>query len=279
MNNSGGGGWANAIMPAATNAVNALTNTEASTAERVATAMGIPALAKIWTADNTAGDANLKAMQSNIDILAKQNLIQDASSTFGANNAVKLNNKFIAPVSMTGVKDLSWKDFRGNMFAKGAAATLQGAAAGSVGGPWGALGGAIVGLAGSLFGGIGARKRAKAAYADYQAKLGTVMSAQNSAYKQAMTNQSLSNMQAIANGNIQQRISDMANIRAYGGNLFDGGGDLTEEQQMVLADIQADPRILFTPKYSQWRDYIRRTSPDYLDRLYTSLPYEQQQDI
>ena len=55
--------------------------------------------------------------------------------------------------------------------------------------------------------------------------------------------------------------------------------NISDEQQMVLADIQADPRILFTPKYSQWRDYIRRTSPNYLDRLYTSLPYEQQEDI
>ena len=226
MNNSGGGGWAAAIAPAATNAINAITNTEASTAERVATAMGIPALAKIWTADTTAGDANLKAMQSNIDNFAKQNLIQDASSTFGANNAVKLNNKFIAPVPMTGVKDLSWKDFRGNMFKKGAAATLQGAAAGSVGGPWGALGGAIVGLGSSLFGGIGAKRRAKKAYADYQNKMATLTSQANSMYKQALTNQTLSNMQALANGNMSQRINDMANIRAYGGNLYPIGGGI-----------------------------------------------------
>ena len=279
MNSSGGGGWAAAIGPAATNATNALLDTEASAADRVAGALGISNLAKIWKADTAAGDANLKLAQQNLDNFNKT-YIQDASSAWGGANAVKLNNQqTIAPISNSNLKNLSWKDFRGNMFAKGAAATLQGAAAGSVGGPWGALGGAIVGLAGSLFGGIGARKRAKAAYADYQAKLGTIMSAQNSAYKQAMTNQSLSNMQALANGNTQQRINDMANIRAYGGNLFDGGGDLTNEQQMILADIQADPRILFTPKYSQWRDYIRRTSPDYLDRLYASLPYEQQQDI
>ena len=219
MNSSGGGGWAAAIAPAATNMINAITDTEASTAERVATAMGIPALAKIWTADNTAGDANLKAMQSNIDTFAKQNLIQDASSTFGANNAVKLNNKFIAPVPMTGVKDLSWKDFRGNMFKKGAAATLQGAAAGSVGGPWGALGGAVTGLFGSLFGGIGARSRAKKAYAEYQNKMATLTSQANSMYKQALTNQTLSNMQALANGNMSQMINDMANIRAYGGGI------------------------------------------------------------
>ena len=229
MNSSGGGGWAAAIGPAATNATNALLDTEASAADRVAGALGISNLAKIWKADTAAGDANLKLAQQNLDNFNKT-YIQDASSAWGGANAVKLNNQqTIAPISNSNLKNLSWKDFRGNMFAKGAAATLQGAAAGSVGGPWGALGGAIVGLAGSLFGGIGARKRAKAAYADYQAKLNTIMSAQNSAYKQAMTNQSLSNMQALANGNTQQRINDMANIRAYGGNLYnikDMGGNL-----------------------------------------------------
>lgn len=273
-----GGSWGNAIAPAATNIANAFADTESPIADRVAGALGIPMLSKIWRADTTKGDANLKLAQQNLDNFNK-NYIQDASSSWGAANAIKLNNKPILPISNTNLNNVTLRDFRGNMFMKGAAATAQGAASGSVGGPWGALGGAVTGTLGALFGGIGAKKRAQRAYDDYINKLGTIMSAQKSAYKQAMTNQSLSNMQALANGNMSQRINEMANIRAYGGNLFDDGGDLTDEQQMVLADIQADPRILFTPKYSQWRDYIRRTSPDYLDRLYTSLPYEQQQDI
>ena len=100
MNNSGGGGWANAIAPAATNIANAFLDTEASTADRVAGALGIPALANQWRADTTKGDAKLKEMQTNLASSTNTNYIQDASSNFGANNAIKLNNKsIISPIS------------------------------------------------------------------------------------------------------------------------------------------------------------------------------------
>ena len=277
--NSSGGGWASAIAPAATNITNAFLDTEASTADRVAGAMGIPVLAKQWTADTTKGDKYLKDLALQNTGIKKPNYIQDASSAWGANNAIKLNaQNNISPISPESALP-SLKDFKGNWWRNTGAAVTQGAAAGSVGGPWGALGGAVTGLLGSIGGLFGRTGRAQKAYDDFLAKRRTLMSAQQSAFDKAVKDQTLSNMQALANGNTQQRINDMANIRAYGGNLFDDGGDLTDEQQMVLADIQADPRILFTPKYSQWRDYIRRTSPDYLDRLYASLPYEQQRDI
>ena len=277
MNGGGASGW-NAIGPAAANISNAFLDTESDLADRTAAAMGMPALASIWKADWKKGNEALTDYRNKLNYVKKNNFIQDANSSWGAANAVKLNSKPIAPITPQS-QLLTWKDFRGNMFMKGAGAVAQGAASGSVGGPWGALGGTITGLLGSLFGGIGAKKRAKSAYNSYLNKWQTLNSANQAAFNKAVTDQTLSNMQALANGNISQRISDMANIRAYGGNLYPDGGELTNEQQTVLADIQADPRILFTPEYSQWRDYIRRISPDYLDRLYTSLPYEQQQDI
>lgn len=34
--------------------------------------------------------------------------------------------------------------------------------------------------------------------------------------------------------------------------------DISDEQQRILADIQANPKLLFTPEYSKWRDFLRR---------------------
>lgn len=258
---SGGGvPWGAIASAAGTNIANAFLDTEAPIADRVAGALGIPALANVWKADTTKGDAFLKNAQANLDAYKKNNYIQDASSTSGAANAVKLNTKqSIMPV-MQLAPNLSWKDFRGNMFAKGAAATAQGAAAGSVGGPWGALGGATVGLLGSLFGGIGAKRRAKKAYEDFQQKWATIQSAQQAAYKQNMTNQSLSNMQALANGNMSQKINDMANIRAYGGNLFDDGGDLTDDDYVYEGGILPEVSIIeeAMPWYEKWYNKSKR---------------------
>ena len=82
-------------------------------------------------------------MQNNLISSAKPNYIQDASSTWGANNAVKLNSKsIISPISsVSGLPSL--KDFKGNWWRNMGASVVQGAASGSVGGPWGALGGAV----------------------------------------------------------------------------------------------------------------------------------------
>ena len=56
-------------------------------------------------------------------------------------------------------------------------------------------------------------------------------------------------------------------------------GELTNEQQMIMANIQANPRLLFTPEYTQWRDYYRRNSQNYVDSLFNNLPKEVQDDI
>lgn len=55
--------------------------------------------------------------------------------------------------------------------------------------------------------------------------------------------------------------------------------DISDEQQMALADIQANPKLLFTPEYSKWRDFLRRESPNYVDSLYNNLPQDVQYDI
>ena len=229
MNSSGGGGWASAIAPAATNIANAFLDTEASTADRVAGALGISALAKQWTADTTKGDKYLKGLAIQNTGIKKPNYIQDASSAWGANNAIKLNaQNNISPISPESALP-SLKDFKGNWWRNTGAAVTQGAAAGSVGGPWGALGGAVTGFFGSIGGLFGRQKRANAAYKDFLARRDTLMSARQAQFNKANIDQTLSNMQALANGNTQQRINDMANIRAYGGNLYnikDMGGNL-----------------------------------------------------
>ena len=225
MNNNGGG-WASAIAPAATNIANAFLDTEASTADRVAGAMGIPVLAKQWTADTTKGNQYLKGLALQNTGIKKPNYIQDASSAWGANNAIKLNaQNNISPISSESALP-SLKDFKGNWWRNTGAAVAQGAAAGSVGGPWGALGGAVTGFFGSIGGLFGRQKRANAAYKDFLARRDTLMSARQAQFNKANIDQTLSNMQALANGNTQQRINDMANIRAYGGNLYPDGGDI-----------------------------------------------------
>jgi hypothetical protein len=226
----GGGGipWGSIVSAAGTNIANAFLDTEASTADRVAGALGIPALANQWRADTSKGDAYIKDMQNSMDLNPK-NYIQDASSSWGGANAVKQNLKTnITPISFNSAVP-SLKDFKGNWWRNMGASVAQGAASGSVGGPWGALGGAVTGLFGSIGGLFGRSKRADRAYKDFLAKRNTLISAQEAAYNRAVKDQTLSNMQALTNGNTQQRISDMANIRAYGGNLYnikDMGGNL-----------------------------------------------------
>ena len=247
MNNNGGG-WASAIAPAATNIANAFLDTEASTADRVAGAMGIPVLAKQWTADTTKGDKYLKGLALQNTGIKKPNYIQDASSAWGANNAIKLNaQNNISPISSESALP-SLKDFKGNWWRNTGAAVAQGAAAGSVGGPWGALGGAVTGLFGSIGGLFGRQKRADAAHKDFLARRDTLMSARQAQFNKANIDQTLSNMQALANGNTQQRINDMANIRAYGGNLFDGGGSVN------VADLfqNAVQKSAFTSLYDPY---------------------------
>lgn len=55
--------------------------------------------------------------------------------------------------------------------------------------------------------------------------------------------------------------------------------NISDEQQMALANIQANPKLLFTPEYSKWRDFLRRESPNYVDNIYNNLPQDVQYDI
>ena len=276
--------WGGVIGAAATATANAISN-GGSAADIVANAMGIPVLAKMWKANTEWGDARIKEAQEKISNPSIK-YIQDANDIQGAGQGIKLNNqKDLNLIDTSGMLTTNnWKKFSsgrgsGTWWKNMATAQLQGAASGSVGGPWGALGGATAGLFGAIGGLFGSKKRAKKAMREYNNKMTTIRNYSNAENFRRITERDLSNQNILSNAMTSQKLQDMANFKAYGGNLFDGGGDLTDEQQMVLADIQADPRILFTPKYSQWRDYIRRTSPDYLDRLYASLPYKQQKDI
>ena len=68
--------------------------------------------------------------------------------------------------------------------------------------------------------------------------------------------------------------------------LFDEGGDInyinnpTEANRaVVMGQIGENPELLFTPEYSQWRNYIMKNSPKYLDKLWNDLSYEKQQQI
>lgn len=254
MNGGGASGW-NAIGPAASNIASAFLDTESDLADRTAAAMGMPALANIWKADWKKGNEALTDYRNKLNNIKKNSFIQDANSSWGAANAVKLNSKPIAPITPQS-QLLTWKDFRGNMFMKGAGAVAQGAASGSVGGPWGALGGVITGLFGSLFGGIGARKRAKSAYNSYLNKWQTLNSANQAAFNKAVTDQTLSNMQALANGNLQQRISDMSNIRAFGGNLYPIGGTINEGYEEVSQEPVYEggelPEIIVNAESMPW---------------------------
>lgn len=228
-NGSGGGSgvnWGGVIGAAVTNVANSITDPNATTAQKVANALGAPEMAKIWSADWDKANAQLKGIQENIAAFNNKNYIQDSNDIQGAGAGLKLNNKPLTLLNTNPQKNLSWKDFRGNMFLKGAKATLQGAASGSVGGPWGALGGAVVGALGSLFGGIGARKRAKKAKREYDRMLADYNAYGLQQNAKAIMERDLSNKNLLSNGINQQNISEMSNFKAYGGNLYPDGGNL-----------------------------------------------------
>lgn len=228
--NGGNGGsgvnWGGVIGAAATNVANSLTDPNATTAQKVANALGAPEMAKIWSADWDKANTQIKGIQENIASFNNKNYIQDSNDIQGAGAGLKLNNKPLTLLNTNPQKNLTWKDFRGNMFLKGAKATLQGAASGSVGGPWGALGGAVTGLFGSLFGGIGAKKRAKRAKAKYDRMLADYNAYGLQQNAKAIMERDLSNQNLLSNGLKQQNISEMANFRAYGGNLYPDGGTI-----------------------------------------------------
>lgn len=215
-----GGGNVNVggiIGAAANNTITALTNPNMRTSEKVATALGAPALAKIWSPNMEAANNALNDAQSRINN-ATNRYITDSNDTQGAFSAIKENNQ-LNRIDLSGIKQPTLKDFIGKRFKNGLTATLQGAASGSVGGPWGALGGAVTGMLGSLFGGIGQKKRAKRAMAEYQDKMDYLQRFAGNFNSFQKLNQQQSNENLLSNGLQQQRIQDLSNIRAFGGNL------------------------------------------------------------
>ena len=51
---------------------------------------------------------------------------------------------------------------------------------------------------------------------------------------------------------------------------------ITKEQSMVMADIADNPKLVFTPEYTKWRQYIMQNSPKYLERLWKRLTAKEQ---
>lgn len=120
--------------------------------------------------------------------------------------------------------DYNFKDFTqsggeqaGNILKGVGSAALQGASAGSVAGPWGAaIGAAAAGVTalGSGIAGIFVGKKRAKRQAD---KLNTAVLAA----KERAKNSFLSSADRLSDMNFQNR---MANIAAYGGNIYDDGG-------------------------------------------------------
>lgn len=257
--NKTGGALANAIPAAANAMITAFQDKNANTATKVAAALGAPELGKIWSADWDEGNKQLDFVKNKIND-ATNKLIQDSNDTHGAFSAIKNNNQ-LNLIDASPSKQLSWKDFRGNLFKKGAVATLQGAASGSVGGPWGALGGATVGTLGALFGGIGAKKRAKRAYEEYKDKLNYLQTYASNFNSLQRLNQQQSNENLLNNGLKQQRIQDLANINAYGGNLYWAGGDTETDPTPSLYDVGTSPLGLKRMAYTDTRFVPKQLTP------------------
>lgn len=260
-----GGGNVNVggiIGAAANNTITALTDPNMRTSERVATALGAPALAKIWSPNMEAANNALNDAQSRINNVTNR-YITDSNDTQGAFSAIKENNQFNR-IDLSGIKQPTLKDFIGKRFKNGLTATLQGAASGSVGGPWGALGGAVTGMLGSLFGGIGQKKRARRAMAEYQDKMNYMQRFASNFNSFQKLNQQQSNENLLSNGLRQQRVQDLANIRAYGGNLFDNGGEFPPPYYPESQD----------PTAVQWLSDWYRQRPEQLKNTFYGSTYE-----
>ena len=230
--------------------------------DKVSNLFGIANISQLYSADTEKGDANINEMTGRLNDF-KQNNIQDAWDTLGAGQALKLNKgpKQIQLMS----NNLGWKDFKTkNVLGKTIGAIGQGAASGgSVGGAWGAAGGAVTGLfagIGSLF---GRKKRAKKAYREYMNKLNYLNNNARMMNAVAQNEWAASNANAIKNGVEQEKINDMANFRAYGGNLFDDGGDLGDDyvyEGRMLPEAVVEAESM--PWYEKWYNKGKRNLID-----------------
>lgn len=223
--------WGGIIGAAGTSAANAIQE-GGSAADVAAGIMGIPVLAKMWKANTKWGDAKIKEAQEKIANPSVK-YIQDANDIQGAGQGIKLNNqKDLNLIDTSGMLNTNnWKKFSsgrgsGTWWKNMATAQLQGAAAGSVGGPWGALGGATAGLLGSIGGLFGSKKRAKRAMEQYNDNMTTLRNYATMENQRRITERNLSNQNMLSNAMTSQKLQDMANFRAFGGNLYPDGGSI-----------------------------------------------------
>lgn len=242
----GFGMWGNVINGAANNMITAFTDPNMKAGDRVATILGMPNLAKNWRADTTKGDANLTEMTNRINN-ATNRLIQDSNDTQGAFAAIKNNNN-LNLIDTSGFKTPTLKDFKGKWWKNTGVAMAQGAASGSIGGPWGAAGGAVTGLLGSIGGLFGREGRAQRALDKYKDDMSYLQRFAGNFNSFQRLNQQQSNENLLNNGLKQQRIQDLSNIRAYGGNLFAVGGET--DPTPSLPDVGTSPLGLNRLPYS-----------------------------
>lgn len=226
--NSNSGVNMGGIVGAAAETARVWSDPNSTALDKVGNLLGIANVSKLYTADTEKGDANLNEMTGRLNDF-KTNNIQDAWDTLGAGQALKLNKGPNQIKLMS--NNLGWKDFKTkNMLGKTIGAIGQGAASGgSVGGAWGAAGGAVTGLLAGLGGMFTNKRRAKKAYREYENKLAYLNNNARMLNAQAQNEWRASNINAINNGVGQEKINDMANFRAYGGNLFNDGGDLGDD--------------------------------------------------
>lgn len=245
--------WGGIIGAAGTSAANAIQE-GGSAADIAAGIMGIPVLAKMWKANTKWGDARIKEAQEKLTNPSVK-FIQDANDIQGAGQGIKLNNqKDLNLIDTSGMLTTNnWKKFSsgrgsGTWWKNMATAQLQGAAAGSVGGPWGALGGATAGLLGSIGGLFGSKKRAKRAMREYNDKMTTLRNYANAENFRRITERDLSNQNMLSNGLNQQKLQDMANFKAFGGNLYYDNNN-TDKYNNIAAmggqfDISLSPNMM-----------------------------------
>lgn len=72
------------------------------------------------------------------------------------------------------------------------------------------------------------------------------------------------------------------NEYAEGGHVYATKGSLTKdelntERGIIIAQINENPELLFTPGYEQWREYYRRNGQ--LDNMWNQIPFEKQAAI
>lgn len=257
------------IAAAGQNLITAFTDPNMKAGDRVATILGMPDLAKNWRADTTKGDANIAEMTNRINN-ATNRLIQDSNDTQGAFAAIKNNNN-LNLIDTSGFKTPTLKDFKGKWWKNTGVAMTQGAISGSVGGPWGAAGGAVTGLLGSIGGLFGRKKRAQRALDKYKDDMSYLQRFAGNFNSFQRLNQQQSNENLLSNGLRQQRIQDLANVRAYGGNLFALGDEMSNPYSLKsfindpvnpsLYDVGTSPLGLERMAYTDTRFVPKQLTP------------------